>query len=36
MYARFAEVWPELLSFIRTRRFTDAANRAAPAGLGLS
>jgi hypothetical protein len=31
MYARFAEVWPELLSFIRTRRFTDAANRTAPA-----
>ena len=36
MYARFAEVWPELLSFIRTRRFTDAANRTAPAGLELS
>ena len=27
LYVRFAEVWPELLTFIRTGRFSDAANR---------
>jgi hypothetical protein len=32
IYARFAEVWPELLSFIRTGRFSGAANRTPPAG----
>ena len=31
-YTRFAEVWPELLAFIRAGRFTDAANRTPPAG----
>jgi hypothetical protein len=31
LYVRFAEVWPELLTFIRTRRFSDAANRTPPA-----
>jgi hypothetical protein len=36
MYTRFAHVWPELLSFIRTGRFTDTANRTPPAVLGLS
>jgi hypothetical protein len=36
MYTRFADVWPELRSFIRTGRFTDAANRTPPAVLGLS
>jgi hypothetical protein len=32
LYARFAEVWPELLTFIRTQRFSDAANRTPPVG----
>ena len=31
LYARFAEVWPEVHSFIRTGRFTPAANRTPPA-----
>jgi hypothetical protein len=31
LYARFAEVWPEVRSFIRTGRFTRAANRRPPA-----
>jgi hypothetical protein len=31
LYARFAEVWPEVRSFIRTGRFTPAANRTPPA-----
>ena len=30
LYNRFAEVWPELLAFIRTGRFSDAANRTPP------
>jgi hypothetical protein len=30
LYVRFGEVWPELLAFIRTGRFTRDANRAAP------
>jgi hypothetical protein len=32
LYVRFADVWPEVLSFIRTGRFTTAANRAPPQG----
>jgi hypothetical protein len=32
VYARFAEVWPELVAFMRTGRFTDAANRTPPTG----
>ncbi len=32
LYKRFAEVWPELLAFIRTGRFTSTANRTPPAG----
>jgi hypothetical protein len=36
MYTRIAEIWPDLLSFVRTKRFTDAANRTPPAALGLS
>ena len=32
LYTRFADVWPELLAFIRTGRFTSAANRTPPAG----
>lgn len=32
LYRRFSEVWPELLSFIRTSRFTGAAVRTPPAG----
>jgi hypothetical protein len=32
LYVRFAEVWPELLAFIRTGRFTAAANRTPPTG----
>ena len=31
LYLRFAEVWPELLAFIRTGRFSSAANRTPPA-----
>jgi hypothetical protein len=31
VYVRFAEIWPELLAFIRTGRFTAAAIRTAPA-----
>ena len=30
LYVRFAEIWPELVAFIRTGRFTNAANRMAP------
>jgi hypothetical protein len=30
VYARFAEVWPEVHAFIRTGRFSDAANRMPP------
>jgi hypothetical protein len=30
VYARFADVWPEVRTFIRTGRFTDAANRTPP------
>jgi hypothetical protein len=32
LYVRFAEVWPELLTFIRTGRFTSTADRTPPAG----
>jgi hypothetical protein len=32
LYVRFAEVWPEVLPFIRTGQFTSTANRAPPAG----
>ena len=32
LYVRFAEVWPELLAFIRTGRFTRTANRTPPSG----
>jgi hypothetical protein len=31
LYARFAEVWPELLTFIRRGHFSAAADRTAPA-----
>jgi len=31
LYAHFAEVWPEVRSFIRTGHFTPAANRRPPA-----
>jgi hypothetical protein len=30
VYARFAEVWPEVNTFIRTGHFSDAANRMPP------
>ena len=30
IYERFAEVWPEVRSFIRNGRFSDAANRTPP------
>ena len=36
LYTRFAEVWPEVRAFIRTGRFTPAANRTPPAGDPLS
>ena len=32
LYVRFAEVWPDVLAFIRTGRFSNAANRAPPGG----
>ena len=32
VYVRFGEIWPELLTFMRTGRFTSAANRTQPAG----
>ena len=32
LYRRFAEVWPDVLSFIRTGRFSNAANRTPPSG----
>lgn len=32
VYVRFAEIWPQLSAFIRTGRFSDAANRTPPAG----
>ena len=32
LYARFAEVWPEVRSFIRTGQFSASANRTPPAG----
>jgi hypothetical protein len=32
LYVRFADTWPELLTFIRTGRFTGAADRTPPAG----
>jgi hypothetical protein len=31
LYERFAEIWPELLTFARTGRFSAAADRTAPA-----
>jgi hypothetical protein len=30
VYVRFGEIWPELLAFIRTGRFTSAASRTPP------
>jgi hypothetical protein len=36
VYVRFAEIWPELLTFIRTGRFTSAANRTQPIGDALA
>ena len=30
VYVRFADVWPDVLSFIRSGRFSGAANRTAP------
>lgn len=30
VYVRFAEIWPEVLAFIRSGRFTTAANRTPP------
>jgi hypothetical protein len=32
LYTRFADVWPEVRSFIRTSHFTSSANRTPPAG----
>jgi hypothetical protein len=32
LYVRFAEIWPELLAFIRTGCFTRSANRTPPPG----
>ena len=36
VYVRFAEIWPELLGFIQTGRFTKTANRTKPAGDALA
>ncbi len=32
LYVRFAEIWPEILSFIRNGRFSSTADRTPPAG----
>lgn len=32
LYTRFAELWPEVLAFIRAGRFTTGANRTPPTG----
>ena len=32
LYVRFADVWPEVLAFIRTGRFSTTANRTPPSG----
>lgn len=32
LYVRFAEVWPDVLAFIRTGRFSSAADRTPPTG----
>jgi len=32
VYARFADIWPELIAFIQTGRFSDTANRTPPTG----
>jgi len=32
MYVHFAEVWPDVLAFIRSGRFSSAANRTPPSG----
>jgi hypothetical protein len=36
LYVRFADVWPELLAFIRSGRFTSAATRTPPTGDALA
>jgi hypothetical protein len=36
LYVRFADVWPELLAFVRSGRFTPAATRTPPAGDALA
>jgi len=36
LYVRFADVWPELLAFIRSGRFTAAATRTPPTGDALA
>ena len=36
LYVRFADVWPELLAFIRSGRFTAAATRTPPPGDALA
>ena len=36
LYVRFADVWPDLLAFIRTGRFTSAIDRTPPRGDPLS
>jgi hypothetical protein len=36
LYVRFAEVWPDVLAFIRTGRFTRTANRTPPLGDALA
>ena len=35
LYVRFAEVWPEVVAFIRTGRFSVAADRTPPADVSL-
>jgi hypothetical protein len=32
LYVRFADVWPEVLSFIKSGHFTADANRSVPTG----
>ena len=32
LYVRFADVWPDVLAFIRSGRFSSGANRTPPSG----
>ena len=36
LYERFVEIWPELLTFTRTGRFSAAADRSPPVDAALA